>query len=546
MSISLGQPCDEGLVLSKGAAAPCRESSARWILLATILGSSMAFIDGTVVNVALAALQANLAATVLQVQWVVEAYSLLLAAFLLLGGSLGDHYGRRRVFLIGTILFALASVWCGLAPSVGQLILARGVQGFGGALLVPGSLAIIGASFDETGRGRAIGTWSGFTAIMAALGPIIGGWLIEHVSWRAVFFINLPLALIVMMISLWFVPESRDDTDKKKLDWLGAWLTAVGLGLLVYALIESSRLGFTDAAVIGTFVSGTVVLLVFWWFETRISNPMISSVLFRSRNFSGANLLTFLLYSALSGTLFFLPLNLIQVQGYSATAAGAALLPFTLLLFLLSHWGGGLAERYGAKAPLVAGPLITALGFGLFTLPGVGGDYWRTFGPAVVVLGLGMAISVAPLTATVMNAVGANRVGIASGINNAISRCAALLAIAAFGIVMLHVFDHSLDQRLATLELSPNVRQALDAERVKLAGAILSEEIAPPLRAAIRRAINDSFVEGFRYIMLIGAGLSVAGAITSLLLIEGKQGRLRTESISAQEDSRARLKFKGD
>ena len=546
MSISLGQPCDEGLVRSKGATAPCRESSARWILLATILGSSMAFIDGTVVNVALAALQANLGATVLQVQWVVEAYSLLLAAFLLLGGSLGDHYGRRRVFLIGTILFALASVWCGLAPSVGQLILARGVQGFGGALLVPGSLAIIGASFDETGRGRAIGTWSGFTAIMAALGPIIGGWLIEQVSWRAVFFINLPLALIVMIISLWFVPESRDDTDTKKLDWLGAWLTAGGLGLLVYALIESSRLGFTHVAVIGTFVSGTVVLLVFWWFETRISNPMIPSALFRSRNFSGANLLTFLLYSALSGTLFFLPLNLIQVQRYSATAAGAALLPFTLVLFLLSRWGGGLAERYGAKVPLVAGPLITALGFGLFTLPGVGGDYWRTFGPAVVVLGLGMAISVAPLTATVMNAVAANRVGIASGINNAISRCATLLAIAAFGIVMLHVFDRSLDQRLAALELSPNVRQALDAERVKLAGAILPEEIAPPLRAAIRRAINDSFVEGFRYIMLIGAGLSVASAITSLLLIEGKRGRLRPESISAQEDSWARLRFKGD
>jgi len=546
MSISLGQPCDEGLVRSKGATAPCRESSARWILLATILGSSMVFIDGTVVNVALAALQANLGATVLQVQWVVEAYSLLLAAFLLLGGSLGDHYGRRRVFLIGTMLFALASVWCGLAPSVGQLILARGVQGFGGALLVPGSLAIIGASFDETGRGRAIGTWSGFTAIMAALGPIIGGWLIEQVSWRAVFFINLPLASIVMIISLWFVPESRDDTDKKKLDWLGAWLTAGGLGLLVYALIESSRLGFTHVAVIGTFVSGTVVLLVFWWFETRISNPMIPSALFRSRNFSGANLLTFLLYSALSGTLFFLPLNLIQVQGYSATAAGAALLPFTLVLFLLSRWGGGLAERYGAKVPLVAGPLITALGFGLFTLPGVGGDYWRTFGPAVVVLGLGMAISVAPLTATVMNAVAANRVGIASGINNAISRCAALLAIASFGIVMLHVFDRSLDQRLAALELSPNVRQALDAERVKLAGAILPEEIAPPLRAAIRRAINDSFVEGFRYIMLIGAGLSVASAITSLLLIEGKRGRLRPESISAREDSWARLRFKGD
>ena len=241
MSISLGQPCDEGLALSKGVTAPCTESSARWILVATILGSSMAFIDGTVVNVALAKLQANLDATVLQVQWVMEAYSLLLAAFLLLGGSLGDHYGRRRFFLLGVAVFALASLWCGLAPNTAQLIAARALQGLGGALLVPGSLAIIGASFSERSRSSAIGTWSAFTAITTAIGPVAGGWLIEQVSWRAVFFINLPLALIVVIISFFHVPESRDETERQKLDWAGAMLTVIGLGLLTYGLIESSR-----------------------------------------------------------------------------------------------------------------------------------------------------------------------------------------------------------------------------------------------------------------------------------------------------------------
>ena len=479
----------------------------------------MAFIDGTVVNVALPALQWSLKATVVDVQWVVEAYSLLLASFLLVGGSLGDHYGRRRIFIVGVVLFSVASLWCGLATSIGQLILARAVQGAGGALLVPGSLAIISASFTGQDRGHAIGVWSGFTAITAAIGPVLGGWLIERISWRAVFFINLPLGLIVLFISFCCVPESRDKGDDKRLDWLGAALATIGLTFLVYGLIESSRLGFGHPAVLTALITGSAFLVLFVYREGRARNPMLPLALFRSQDFTGANLLTLFLYSALGGTLFFLPLNLIQVQGYTATAAGAALLPFILIMFFLSRWSGGLVARYGAKLPLTVGPIIAALGFVLFAVPGVGADYWSRFFPAVVVLGLGMAVSVAPLTTTVMGAVPANRVGIASGINNAVSRTAALLAIAALGIVMLHVFSRSIDSRLSRLEVSPEVQHLLDDQRINLAAATIPQDIEPSMRQVLKQAINESFVAGFRRVMLVGAVLALASGITSLLLI---------------------------
>jgi EmrB/QacA subfamily drug resistance transporter len=477
----------------------------------------MAFIDGTVVNVALPALQTSLNATAVDMQWVIESYSLLLSALLLIGGSLGDHYGRRRIFLIGIALFASASAWCGLAPDTRQLIVARAAQGLGAALLVPGSLAIISSSFPENERGRAIGTWSGLSAITTAIGPVIGGWLIEHVSWRAVFFINIPIALLIILISLWHVPESSDK-ESVGLDWWGAIVGALGLGALVYGLIESSRLGF-NRSVIGVLVAAGGLMIAFLFVEARVPQPMLPLALFRSRTFSGANLLTFLLYAALGGTLFFLPLNLIQVQHYSATAAGATLLPFILIISFLSRWSGGLVARYGPKLPLVVGPLIAAFGYALFMMPGVHGSYWTTFFPPMVLLGLGMAVSVAPLTTTVMSSVAQNRAGIASGINNAVARTAGLIAIAVLGILMLHVFRSGLDQRLSNWKLPESASRSLQAQSIKLAAIAVPGDQDPATRQVIRRAIDESFVSGFRIVMAIGAALAIASAGTALALI---------------------------
>jgi EmrB/QacA subfamily drug resistance transporter len=505
--VTVKTPCDEGAILA-GSSAVLTPGKSRWILAATILGSSMAFIDGTVVNVALPALQTALHATVSDIQWVVEAYALLLASLLLVGGSLGDRYGRRKIFICGVLLFATASAGCGFADSISLLILARGVQGVGAALLVPGSLAIISASFPASERGRAIGTWSGFTAITATVGPVLGGWLVDHASWRWVFFINLPLAALVIGITLWHVPESRNDRMPNKLDWAGALLATVGLGAITFSLIEAPRGGIavTLAGVVGVFALAGLLLV-----EARSPSPMVSMALFRSRNFSGANLLTFFLYSAFGGILFFLPLNLIQVQHYSATAAGAALLPLILMIFVLSRWSGGLISRYGPKTPLTIGPLVAGLGFALLLRVGIGGSYWMTFFPAVLVLGFGMAISVAPLTTTVMNAVPQSQAGIASGINNAVSRIAGLLAVAVFGLMLFAGFNHALDRRLDALSLTPAERHDVDRVRPNLAAT----ETANPL---VNRAIAESFLSGYRIVLWAAIGLVIASALSARTL----------------------------
>lgn len=393
----------------------------------------MAFIDTSVVNVALPTLQRALAADGTAMQWVVNAYSLTLGALILLGGAAGDRFGRRRVFLVGIVLFAAASLGCGGASGAATLIVARLAQGVGGALMVPQSLALIAASFPGESRGRAIGTWAAAAALTTAAGPPLGGWLVQAVSWRAIFLINLPLAAGAFWLTLAQVPESRD-SQAAPLDWPGAALVTAGLGALTWSAIAAAQRGQSVLAVGAGAAVGLALLAGFVTHEARAAHPMVPLSLFRSADFAGANLVTLLLYGGLSGTLFFLPFALIQLRGDSAAQAGASFLPLLLLLGLLSRATGAMSRRTGPRLPLVVGPLLAAAGFaalGFAAAPDV--PYWRGLLPALTVLGLGMAITIPPLTTAVLDAVEDRLSGTASGVNNAVARVAGLLAVAVLG-----------------------------------------------------------------------------------------------------------------
>ncbi|MBV8245742.1 MAG: MFS transporter, partial [Candidatus Eremiobacteraeota bacterium] len=479
--------------------------SARWILTATILGSSLVFIDGAVVSIALPIVQRQFNASAAQTQWIVEAYTLVLGALMLLAGALADRYGRKRIFMLGTAIFAIASLACGLAPSLATLIGARVIQGLGGTLLAPASLALIGAHFRGAERSRAIGTWSGMSAVAAAVGPVAGGAIIDHFGWRWVFFINLPLAAAVVALAWRHLEESRDDEARRgRLDVLGSACVTLALGLIVYAFIAGPYY---------LLVPGAAFFALFLWIEHRVPEPVMPLGLFANAEFSGINAMTFLLYGALSALFYYMPFIMIQVDGYSAAFAGAAFLPFVALMVLLSRASGTYSARFGVRPFLTAGPILTALGFAAFAfLPDL--HYWQGVLPAIVLIGIGMGLTVAPLTTTVIGSVPEHNVGVASGINNAVSRIAGLLAIAAFGALIAWGFNARLDALLAATPLTHTQRTELDRARPQMAAGHVSS-----LRE--RALLSAAFERGFRYVALGCALLAAGSAITAALTLRG-------------------------
>lgn len=449
------------------------EAAGRWVLAATVGGSSLAMLDMTVVNVALKHIGRDLDAGFGSLQWIINGYTLSLAALILLGGSLGDRFGRRRVFLIGVVWFALASALCGLAPNPAVLVAARALQGVGGALLTPGSLAIIAASFDPKDRSRAVGAWSGLGGVAGAFGPFLGGALVEW-TWRAVFLVNIPLAAAIVIITLRHVPESRDPDARGGVDVPGALLGVVGLGSLTYALTAVGERG-ADPLVITGAVVAVASLVAFVLVERRTTDPLVPLSLFGDRVFRAANVITLLIYGALGVFFFLLVLQLQTVAGFSPTVAGTALLPITVLMFLLSARSGALADRIGPWVLLGVGPLLAATGFLLTLRIGPHADYLTDVLPATVALGLGLATTVAPLTATVLAAADDHQAGAASGINNAVARSAGLLAVAVIPVL------------------------------AGLGGADYTDPAA--------------YEAGFRRAMLIGAALLVGSSLLSVLLI---------------------------
>ncbi len=496
---------------------------APWVLFSTIFASSMAFIDATALNVALPAVQAGLGATGVQLLWVVNAYLLMLAALIPVGGSLGDLFGRRRIFGLGIGLFMLASLVCGLAPSAGFLVWARAAQGIGASLMIPGSLAIISSFFGPLERGRAIGTWSAATTIVTVIGPILGGVLSSAGLWRGVFLINIPLGVAALVPLFLRVPESRNEASDRQIDFPGAAFLILCLAGLTYGFISAPQAGFRDPRVAGALAVGVAGLAGFILVEARSAHPMIPLALFASRTFSGANLLTLALYGALSVGMLFLSLDLVQAQGYSMAVAGFAFTPFALVLTALSRWAGGLVDRSGPRLPLVIGPAIAGIAFLSMAWSGLTpgpSRYWTSFFPGVLLLGVGMGITVAPLTTAVMGSVTARLSGTASGINNAVSRTAGVLAVAVIGALSLVLFSRGLAAHAAGAGLSDGVRQALSHEAARLGAAAVPPGVAAQDTETVRSVIRQAFVDTFKVVMLVCAALAWVGAALAGLFVE--------------------------
>jgi EmrB/QacA subfamily drug resistance transporter len=498
----------------------------RLTLIATILASTVVFLDSTVVNVALPAMQRDLGMGLAGQQWVVEAYMLALVSLMLVGGSLGDHFGRRRIFAIGLAGFGATSILCALAPSTGVLVGLRALQGLAGALLVPGSLAILTATFAGEARGRAIGTWTAWSGISTIAGPAAGGFLTEALSWRFVFWINVPLIAVTLFLALRAVAESRDPDAVEGFDIAGVALSALGLGGPVFALIEQPTYGWGDPLVLIPLLAGSACFAAFIWREATARAPMLPLALFRVRNFAVANAATLATYAGLIGSSFFLTLYLQQVGGYSPLAAGLAGIPITLMLFFLSPRFGAFTASVGPRLPMSAGPIVGGLGLLLLLRVGVHPSYPAEVLPALVVFGLGLSATVAPLTTTVLNAVDEHNAGIASGVNNAIARVAGLLAIAVLGALISAQFASALDGNLSGERLDPRgTRVVASAQSRPLAGGDEAEQLSGAQRSTVGTAIELASRDAFRLSVAICALLMIAGGLTSAIGIQNPERR---------------------
>jgi len=501
-----------------------KSSAGKWLMVSAILASAMAFIDSTALNVILPSLQKNLNASGTDLFWILNAYLLMLASLILIGGSLGDTLGRKKVFMAGIFIFIVGSAACGFSTSVLLLVAFRILQGIGGALMIPGSLSLISSSINQQERGKAIGTWSAFTTIVTMGGPILGGAFGDAGLWRLIFFINVPIGIAALII-LWLkVQESRDDGADQSLDFPGAITIALGLALLTFGFLRIPAGGLKNWQAYGSISAGIGFLVAFIIIEYKSKHPMMPLRLFSSATFSGANLLTLFLYAGLGAGMLFLSLNLVQVQGYSQLQSGLTFLPFTLLMVSIARFAGSLSDKYGPRLFLIFGP--AAAGAGLFMLsfvqqtsgPGV---YWTTFFPGVIVFGLGMSFTVAPLTTTVMGSVSEHFSGTASGVNNAMTRIASVFANAIFGALAVLFFAGALNVQLRTIPLSPKQKQQVTAQAGNLGNAKVPVQLTAQ-KTLITKAYHTSFISAYAKIMRICAALGFLGALMAFLLIRNE------------------------
>lgn len=498
-----------------------RSLEGKLILAATILASGMAFLDGTVVNIAIPVIQSSFGATLGQMQWVVNSYALILASFILISGSFGDMYGRKKIFVYGIGLFVIASFLCGVSQSIEQLIAFRTLQGIGAAMMIPGSLSIINSAFDSKEHGKAIGLWSGFAGGVAAIGPFIGGWLVETLGWSSIFSINIPLGLLALFLTLRYVPETRNP-HVKQLDFLGTLLLLVGLLGISYSLIEAPAKGFSDFWVVSSFIFGIASLITFYFVEKRVKEPLVPFHIFSSSLVKGANLITLFLYFALNGIIFFLILNIQQLQNFSPLLAGLSLLPSILIITFLSGYGGSLSDKIGPRIPLIVGPLLVAIGIITMIFPGKNINYFTAFLPGLVLFGLGMSLVVAPLTKSALS-VDVNYSGTASGVNNAVSRVASLLAIALLGAVMATIFTDSLKRNIAVSSLSSIEKQQIIEQKDKLAAITIPKSFSPYSKKVAEDSIDTAFLTAFRIVMGISAALALLSVFIAYFTIHNKK-----------------------